>query len=161
MSSTNLQEILDKLADGEVLNLGTVPGASKEFKGPLIIRKPAVIEGQGSTIWALTGPVVQIESRGVELRDLRVEITSRDDKLSGDSVCALKIKPGLMVNMNNVAVRGTVLGLPQEEGTWQLPRNVPFGTLAAGMPHEFRLKIIVPVPCTVTSEIDGLKVSPP
>src|SRR5947207_15290381 len=116
MSSQNLQSNLDQLSSGDVLKLEPARG---EFKGPLVINKPAVIDGQGGTIWATTGPVLQIDSPGVELRDLFVEITSRDASLTGESVCALKIRPGLNVAMRAVAVRGTVLGVDPDEGAWQ------------------------------------------
>src|SRR5207237_236756 len=89
-----------------------------------------------------------------------IEITSRDASLTGESVCALKIRPGLNVAMKNVAVRGTVLGVAQEEGVWQFPRNLQLDAVGAGMPHEFRLKLVVPVPCKVASELGESNLAP-
>jgi F-box protein 11 len=157
MSKDTLQERLDGLKDGGTFKLDP---PLHEFKGPLVIRKAAVIEGQGGTIWAVTGPALEVDAPGVVLRNLSVEITSRDTALAGDAACALRIRPGLAVGLDNVAVRGNVAGLAQEEGAWQFPRTLALGVLKATAPHEFRIKLVVPVPCSLASEIDGLKVQP-
>jgi parallel beta-helix repeat protein len=157
MSKESLQDRLDGLREGDTL---TLEPPLREFKGPLVIRKAAVIEGQGGTIWTVTGPTVKIEAPGVVLRNLAVEITSRDAALSGEGACALEIQPGLAVDLENVAVRGNVAGLAQEEGAWMFPRHLALGTVQATTPHEFRVKLVVPVPCTLTSAIDGLDVQP-
>jgi parallel beta-helix repeat protein len=157
MSKESLQDRLDGLREGETL---TLDPPLHEHKGPLIIRKAAVIEGQGGTIWMETGPVVTIEAPGVLLRNVAVEITSRNAPLAGEAACALHVQPGVDVNLENVAVRGNVAGLAEEEGAWQIPRKLELGTVQASSPHDFRLQLAVPVPCSLTSEIDGLDVQP-
>jgi len=157
MSKENLQTLLDRLGDGDTLKLDPPRG---EIKGPVVLRKPVVIEGQGGSIWSSTGPVLQVESRGVVLRDLAVEITSRDVNLSGDDACAIKIQPGIAVDLSHVVVRGTVIGLPDEEGTWHFPRNLALGALHSNLAHVLRIKLVTPVPCTLASEIDAIKVEP-
>jgi hypothetical protein len=157
MSKENLQTLLDRLGDGETLKLDPPRG---EFKGPVVLRKPVVIEGQGGSIWTPTGPVLCVESRGVVLRDLAVEITSRDASLSGDDACAIRIQSATVVDLSQVVVRGTVIGLPDEEGTWHFPRNLSLGGLRANLAHVLRLKLVTPVPCTLVSEIDAIKVDP-
>jgi F-box protein 11 len=155
--SKDLQNLLNQLKDGEPLKLEPPRG---EFAGPIVLRKPVLIDGQGGSIHAKTGPILQIESRGVVLRDLCVEITSSDPNLTGEGACALKIQPGLAVDLNNIIVHGAVIGLSQEEGVWHLPRILRLNAVRASIPHEFRVKIVTPVPCSLTSDIDGLKVQP-
>jgi parallel beta-helix repeat protein len=157
MSAENLQERVDRLGAGEKLKLDP---PRKEFKGPLVIRKPAIIDGQGGTICAATGPIVKIEAPGVVLSDLNVEITSREAPLEGEGACALVVQPPVGVTLRNVAVRGNVSGLEDEEGVWRCPASLPLRTLRAGVPHDFKVELITPVACTLESEIAGLSVQP-
>jgi F-box protein 11 len=152
----SIQDEFDQLKPGQTLTLNPPRG---EFKGPLVIRKAVLIEGQGGTIWSAKGPVLTIASAGVTLRDLNVEITGRE-ALEGDGACALKVEPGVAVALENVAVRGNVSGLAREEGNWRCPRSLALGTIKAGVPHEFKVVMNVPVACTIEPEIDGLQVLP-
>jgi hypothetical protein len=157
MSTVDLQDRLDQLGDGETLKLDP---PRNEFKGPLVIRKPVRIEGQHGTICALTGPILQIEAQGVVLRDLNVDVTGRDAPVDGEEACALVVGPRLFVELENVAVRGNVLGLEDEEGVWRCPHALQLGPLQPAINHEFKLSLVLPIPCTLESEIDGLKVQP-
>jgi F-box protein 11 len=153
----SLQDQLDRLKPGETFKLDP---PQREFKGPLVIRQPVVLDGQNGTIWTEKGPVVRIEAAGVTLRDVNVEITSRDAALSGDAACALVVAPGLHVSLDNVSVRGNVTGLDREEGVWRCPLKLQLGDLKAGQPHTFRVLLVVPAPCHAESKIDGLHVEP-
>ncbi len=104
--SETLQDRLDQLSDGDTLKLDP---PAHEFKGPLLIRKPVVVDGQGGTIWTSIGPTLTIEAPGVVLRDVNLEITSRSAPTQGEKSCALVVSPGLPVILENVAVRGNVL----------------------------------------------------
>ena len=96
--------------------LQTRSARCREFKGPLVLRRPIIIEGQGGTIWAEKGPVVQIESTGVELRDVNIEITSREANLSGAEGLLSRRHQPAPVTFDQVSVRGNVMGLDREEG---------------------------------------------
>jgi F-box protein 11 len=157
MSGTDLQERLDRLAPGQTL---TLEPAGREFQGPLVIRHPVVIEGQGGTIWAPRGPVLTIEADGVRLHNLNVEVTGNEAGLDGESACALRVAPHLAIKLDNVSVRGTVHGLSTEEGDWSYPRSLPLGSLKPGMSHEFKARLVLPVPCRLVSRIDGLTIEP-
>ncbi len=157
MSTPNLQDRLDELNDGETLKLDP---PRNEFKGPLVIRKPVRIDGQHGTICALTGPILQIEAQGVVLRDLNVDVTGRDAPVDGEAACALVVGPRLSVELDNVAVRGNVLGLDDEEGVWRCPHVLQLGPLQPAINHEFKVALVLPIPCIFESEIDGLKVQP-
>jgi F-box protein 11 len=157
MSQSDLQDQVDRLGAGETLKLEP-PG--REFQGPIVLRRPVTIEGQGATIWAPQGPVLSIQADGVGLSNLNVEITSNEGSLDGETACALLVTPGLAVTLNHVTVRGNVLGLREEEGSWRFPRSLPLGNLKAHQQNEYKVKLEVPVACTVKSHIDGLHVSP-
>src|SRR4051794_8366583 len=157
MSTDSLQAQADRLQSGEVLKLDP---PRREFKGPLVLRKPIILEGQGGTIWAEKGPVVQIESSGVVLRDVNIEVTSRDANLNGAEACSLVLTRQVPVKFDQVSVRGNVDGLASEGGVWRCPRTLALGNLKAGLAHHFKVVMTVPVACTVESEIDGLHVEP-
>jgi parallel beta-helix repeat protein len=153
MKTSEMEQLLSQLRDGDTLRLEP---PRREVQGPIIIRKPAIIDGQGATIWAPDGPVLQIASPNVVLRNLNLEITNRDAPSDGEKSCALVVQPDLTVALDNVAVRGNVLGLEQEEGVWFCPRNVSLGVLRPAVGHHFVLRLVTPVSCKLISEIDGL-----
>ncbi|HLN26500.1 MAG TPA: right-handed parallel beta-helix repeat-containing protein [Gemmataceae bacterium] len=154
---TDLQAQLDLATNGQPLQLDP-PG--REFQGPIIIRKAIVLDGHGATVWAKKGPVISVLANGVVLNSINVEVTGNDANLDGEANCALAVAPGLGITFNQVSVRGNVRGLDSEEGDWSYPRSINFGQLKAKRPHRFKVKVNVPVPCTLISKIEGLSVEP-
>ena len=71
MEVTNLQALLDATAPGE-----TVALRRGEYRGPLHITREVILEGCGSTIWCLQGPVITVTCDGASLRDLNIQVTS-------------------------------------------------------------------------------------
>jgi biopolymer transport protein ExbD len=155
--ASDLQARLDSLRPGETLQLDP---AKREHPGPLVVRAPVVIDGQGATLWAALGPVLVIEADGVTVQDLNVEVTGKEGTVEGEAACAVKVQPGLSVNLQGVSVRGTVLGLAGEEGDWSYPRGLTLGTLKPGKAHEFRARLVLPVPCRLVSQLPELEVTP-
>ncbi|MBC7910085.1 MAG: hypothetical protein H7Y30_06275 [Pyrinomonadaceae bacterium] len=149
------QDDLDSLHDGETLEL-----SPREFPGPIVIKHPLILDGQRATIWALKGPVVSVESDGVVLRNLRVEVTGEEDAAQPEEECAILVQSGRGILLENVEARGSVIGLPEEEGEWRYPHSLPLGRLAHGGTHDLIMRIAVPVPCRLKSSISGLEVSP-
>ncbi len=96
-----LQELL-KSARGGVLELGF-----GEYRGPVVVSKPVVIkgEGQGTTIIASGGPVVQVRSGSVELRDLMIE------HLDGDDGVAVEARRGTHPHVTRCIVVGRLVGV--------------------------------------------------
>src|SRR5438105_15318973 len=90
------------------------------FEGPVAVRHPLTIQGQGCTVRAPTGPALVIQSTGVILEDLTVEVTG-DETLTGEAACALVARAAVR-GLKRVAVRGDVIGIPGEEGDWLYPR---------------------------------------
>jgi hypothetical protein len=153
MKTNEMAQLLSQLRDGDTLVLGPT---QREVQGPITISKPAIIDGQGATIWAPDGPVVRIASPNVILRNLNLEITNRDAPMDGEKSCALVVEEGVNVALDTVAVRGNVLGLEEEEGVWFCPRNLGLGSLRPDTVHHFVLRLVTPVACRLVSEIDGL-----
>ncbi|MBT9146853.1 MAG: hypothetical protein DDT32_00600 [Syntrophomonadaceae bacterium] len=152
-----IQDQIDKVSQSGTFTLDVSRG---EYEGPLVIRKPMTIEGHGHSIWAKKGPVVSIEADGVILNNIEVEVTGNEKELADDETCAIMVMPGLEVTLNNVMVRGSVTGLDQEEGIWRYPHSVRLGIIKANQRHEFKIKLVVPIPCRLKSEIAGLSVKP-
>lgn len=138
----------------------TLDPPRKEFQGPIVIRQPMTIHGQGSTIWAERGPVVVIESAGVTLKDLNIEVTGSEDKLGEDQKCALVARGTGAVKLDQVGVRGDVDGVPGEDRGWKYPRILRLNKLKSGQEHQFRLRLTVPVACRIESAIVGVELSP-
>lgn len=154
---SGLQDELDAMPAG-----GTLQLLPREFAGPLTISHPVVIDGQGATLWSLRGPVLSVRSRGVTVRNLKVEVTGEDEPSPADdgSRCSIAVDPGCSPLLDNVEVRGEVVGLAEEEGSWAFPHAIRLGHLAHGVEHDFTVRLILPCPCRLTSNIAGLDVSP-
>ena len=156
--SDGLQKQIDTVSHGGTLTLDISRG---EYEGPIVINHPMTIDGQGRSIWSKKGPVVSVQTDGVTLSDLEIEVTGNEKKLSDDEACALAVKPGVQVDLNDIVVRGNVIGVAEEEGIWRYPtRSVRLGTIKPSQPHEFVLRLAVPIPCRLKSEIAGLNITP-
>ena len=152
-----LQEQLDLQADNNSL---TLRPPNCEYPGPIAIDRPIILDGQGATVWALKGPVVSINSDNVILRNLRIEVTGNENSIIPEENCAILVKSFHRVQFDNVEVRGTVMGIPEEEGDWKYPNPLNLGQLAYGREYNLLLRIVVPVACEVTSDISGLEFAP-
>lgn len=150
------QQKLNALPDGSTIQLWP-PKA--EYPGPLVINHPITLDGQGATLWSQVGPVLLIQSQGVSLKNFRIEVTGEQQNNSQDQ-CAIFVKSGIDVKFDDIQVRGSVMGLPQEEGEWQYPECLNLGQLAYGTEYHFIVKISVPVSCNIFTDIAGLNLQP-
>jgi len=143
------QHELDWTMDDETLSLA----ARQERPGPVVVRNNATLDGRGGTVWAQAGPVVRVTAERATLRDLRIEYTGPDGgvALSADY-------DG--ITLENVTVRGAVVGLAVEAGEWRYPHQLNLGTVLPGVPHAVRLRVVVPVPCQLSSEVAGVTLTP-
>ncbi|MDZ8028427.1 MAG: hypothetical protein RMX97_27595 [Nostoc sp. DedQUE11] len=153
----SLQQQLNTLGDRAILSLWPPNG---EYPGPIIINHPLTLDGQGATIWALTGPVLSIQSDRVILKNLRIEVTGYETISSQRDYCAILVNSGQNLEFDNVEVRGTAMGLPEEEGEWKYPSQLNLGKLAPRTEYNLRLRIVVPVACKIESQISGLEFTP-
>lgn len=155
LSSAEFQGLLDSHCGGE-----SIECLPREYSGPLHFRNSILIEGRGATFWKLEGPVVVVESSGVTLRDVRIEVTADLPQIGSDRDCALIVQPGTDVRLENVEIRGAVRGLRTEEGAWHYPYSLQLGCLLPGVNYEFLLRLIVPVQCQISSQVSGIDVAP-
>src|ERR1700682_421577 len=149
------QRDLDALPDD-----GTLTLLPREYPGPVVLNHPLVIDGQSSTVWALNGPVISCEADGIILRNLRIEITGGTGTGRVEDHCALKVSPGCGITLENVEVRGSVIGLWQEEGDWHIPNSLPIGSVPFSSELDLIVRMWVPVPCEISSKISGVLVQP-
>lgn len=166
MPKSRFQNEIDKIAKGGTLLLSRTdwPG---EVDGPVQITKPITIEGQGQIVHAKTSPVIHIASSDVHLKNL--EVMARPER-DGRSSVAVEFEPktrGFFRRrkdspplFEDMVIHGDVAGLDSEAGSWVLPqRSLRLGDLSPITDHEFRIVIQVPVPCRVTSQVDGVGLS--
>ena len=152
-----LQKTIMATASGSVLALDVSRG---EYEGPIVIKKPITIDGRGHSIWSKKGPVVIIRSQGVVLKNLQVEVTGKQEKLTDVESCSLAVQPDAKPTLESVTVRGNVVGLEGEEGAWAYPTAVNMGSLKANVNHTFKLSLLVPVPCRFSCDISGVSILP-
>jgi len=156
MAEQDIDDLVNQVPPGGTLTLSP---PKREFEGPVTIRKPLTLVGQQGLIWGKKGPVLRIECSGVVLQDLSVEVTGREENLTGQEACAVVVAPGQGLTLNDVYVRGNVTGLPEEEGNWRYPRSIRMKA-PPNQKQEFHTKFTVPVPCRLVSHIAGVRVEP-
>ena len=157
MANENLSAMIAATPVGGTLVLNPVRA---EFQGPVTLIKAITIRGQGGTIWAEQGPVVIVQSAGVILEDINIEVTGAQDKLSGQATCALIVPGTQKVQFTRVGVRGDVEGVPGEDRGWQYPRILRLNRIASGREHVFRIRLFVPVSCRIESQVSGVSIAP-
>jgi hypothetical protein len=154
---SKLQELIAQQRPGQSLILDP---PNQEFEGPILLNRPLVLQGQGATIRARKGPLLTVATTGVQLRNLNLEITGDQRRLSGQEACALLVKPGINLVIKDCFARGDVSGIAGEEGRWIYPRSIRLGKLTPHRIHRFLLRCALPCPCEIICEIDGLTASP-
>jgi nitrous oxidase accessory protein NosD len=148
------QSKLDSLRPGAVLQL-----TPREFPGPIKLNREGItLDGQGATIWAFRGPVVTIAAPRVVLRNFRIEVTEHGTTPEEEAAILVAAADGL--KLENVEVRGSVMGIPEEEGLWRYPQTLHLGALAPGQEYDCAVRVAIPVACSVVSNISGLEVEP-
>jgi WD40 repeat protein len=149
------QRAIDALANNTVLTL-----MPREYPGPIVISRPLVIDGQGSTIWALKGPVILCQSDGIILRNIEFRVTGDVEGGQSEDHCVLKVERGYPPTFENVEVRGSIIGIPEEEGDWRYPHTLQIGSVPFGSETDLIMRLWVPVPCEISSKISGLEIQP-
>ncbi|MCI8808941.1 MAG: hypothetical protein HFF84_02240 [Oscillibacter sp.] len=143
-----LQKQLEQCGNSLVL----APG---EYEGPIRVVRPCVIDGGGATVWAACGPVLTVASRGVILKNLRVEVT----ETGAANRTAVRTEAADTV-FDQVEVGGDVEGVPGEPPHWDLPSLVSLGEFAAGAENVFSIPVQLAGPAELACTIGGVTVSP-
>ncbi len=151
-----LQDQINSVCDGDIFSF---PYPHEEYPGNIIINHPVIIDGKNATLWSLKGTGISILSDGVTLRNLRIEVTGENHNHPQDN-CAIFVQSGYKLQFDNIEVRGTIMGIPTEEGDWKYPQSLHLGKLVYGQEHNFIMKIIVPIPCKIAANISGIDFNP-
>jgi hypothetical protein len=131
----------------------------QEYAGPFIINRPITLDGQGATLWALKGPVLQVLSPTLILKNLNIEVTGEAFS-QVEEECAIQVGATTVVQCDNVQVRGQVMGIEGETGAWHYPYSLNLGKLAQQTAQQFILQIQVPIACHIESAIAGVHLTP-
>jgi membrane protein implicated in regulation of membrane protease activity len=150
-----LQEKIEAAQPGTTLRID-----GDEYEGPITIEKPLVLKGESAVIWARRGPALTVDALGVRLENLSVEVTAPDNERDEEANIALKLADGVQASLENIRVRGRVVGLDEEDGDWMLPTTLDLGTFAPRERNTFVFKVSVPIKCQLSSNVAGLEVEP-
>lgn len=150
--SDNIQYMLDSVNINGIVQLPV-----GEFKGPFYVRKACTIIGNGSTLWNKHGPVLVIEAQGVTARNLRIEVT--EEPISPEDFICLVDKAGNTV-YENIEIIGNVVGVPGEEGTWNIPKVISLNSFPADTEATFNIEVMTPVTVNIDSMVKDVHISP-
>ena len=132
---------------------GTAAFPAGEYEGPAVIGKPMALRGNSVTVWSKHGSVIRVDSQGVTLEGLRVEIT--EGALSEPAITAR-----FPVNIRDVEVLGTVSGFGAEDGEWGIPRALQLGELSPSEENSFLMTVDIPAPAKLVCTASGVRFRP-
>lgn len=144
-------DIRQLVADAAAGSSVTLP--SGEFEGPLVINKPLRLIGKNTTIWAKKSPVIEINSNGVSIENIRAELTE-----GGENDVA--VAASVLAAAKNIEVLGGVSGFGAEDGFFDVPRAIELGEFAADVVNTFTLTVNVPDRTEMVCGIREVEFSP-
>lgn len=112
-----------------------------EFKENVIIDRPCTIIGNNTTLWNENLPVIVVQSSGVVLKNLRLELTSISGFESNYPV--LKLQDDTITE--NVEIFG---GLADTQ-KYYIPRMIHLGKVKSNCESSFILRVYLPEDCIV------------
>jgi hypothetical protein len=130
------------------------------FMGNFTISKPMTLDGMGKCLWASKGPVLQVLSSGVSLRNLGLEVVDGSNASHLNEKLALKAEPRDGTSCSSVWVIGEISGLAGQEGDWGCPRMIDLGTLAPRTKEIRTFDVHPPSACSLMCDLSGVRVSP-
>lgn len=125
-----------------------------EYEGPLVITHPCTVDGNMSTIWCNQSPVISIQSAGVTIKNLRIELLGEH----GRAAIALQTVTKDL-KLYNVEVNRGVSGLPQETDT-ELPNSFLLGTFAAEEINVFTFSLTLSTAAEIIGNIQDIEIMP-
>lgn len=126
---------------------------SGEFEGPLVISKPLRLIGNNTTIWTKKSPVIEINSNGVTIENIRAELTE-----GGTNDVA--VLANVLASAKNVEVLGGVRGFGAEDGFFDVPRTIELGQFGSDGVNTFTLTVNVPEKTEIVCGIREVAFSP-
>lgn len=150
MSGIDIQKLLDEPKGGVV----SLPCG--EFEGRFFIRRSCTVNGGGAVLWNSSGPVLIIEADGVSVNNLKVELTA--DDIPEQQHISVYCR-GKNASFSEVEVNGSVIGIPEEEQYWGMPKMLDLGRLPAERRESFSVEIYSPVEAEIRCGIYDMKLS--
>lgn len=144
----DIKQIVANAAAGASVTL-----PSGEFEGPLVISKPLHLIGKNTTIWAKKPPVIEINSNGVTIENIRAELT--EGGINDAAVIA-----NVLAAAKDIEVLGGVRGFGAEDGFFDVPRTIELGEFAADGVNTFTLDVNVPDKTEIVCGIREVTFSP-
>lgn len=145
-----IQEEFDRVTGDFVLTPG-------EYEGPLIITRPCVVDGQHSTLWANSGPVLVVDSASVTLKNLRIEVTGCQEKDHPVTSLRSNYKD---TKLENIEINGAVEGLPGENTQWGVPSVIALGDFAADKENRFSVEFDAPRGAEIIHNLKDVVITP-
>lgn len=144
----DIKQIVANAAVGASITL-----PSGEFEGPLVISKPLRLIGNNTTIWTKKSPVIEINSNGVSIENIRAELTE-----GGTNDIA--VTANVLASAKEVEVLGGVHGFGAEDGFFDVPRTIELGQFRADSVNTFTLTVNVPDKTEIVCGIREVTFSP-
>jgi len=162
-----------------------------EYEGPFVFNQAVRLLGQGEypeavTLWTRRGPAIIVQSPGVVLSNVNVELTEiknyelrirneegimKEETLNSQFLIRNSLRNSQFVIWYAVGCRPDVrgakiqgeeeqMGVSQQDGHWHLPNLIDCGDLQAHYLVRFPMVIQVPGPAHLHEELAGLQVTP-
>lgn len=148
---TDIQKLLDA-PDGT----GKVTIPPGEYGGKFIIRKSCVVDGGGAVLWNSSGPVLVIDAENVTIRNLNIELTG--DNIPYEQQVSVYCRyPD--TKFYDTEINGMLLGIPDEEQYWGLPKTVSLGKLPAEKERSFSLELYAPAEAELSCNFHDIRLS--
>ena len=151
MSDKNIQYILDNPDENGIAEL-----PAGEFEGSFIMSKSCAVKGNGTVLWSVSGPVLTVRAENTRLENIRIELTG--DKLPPEQNVSVYCCCG-DTKFTDVEVNGAVIGIPDEEQYWGIPRTLSLGTLPADRETSFSMEIYTPADAEISCGIYDVRLS--
>lgn len=146
----SIQRLFDEPVNGVV----RLPAG--EYEGSFFIRGSCTVNGGGAVLWSGSGPALVIDSPGVVLNNLKLTLTN-------DSIPDVRRISVLCrsedAKFSDVEVNGSVVGIPDEEDYWGMPKILDLGVLPEERRHSFSFEVYAPVGAEISCGIYGVTLS--
>lgn len=123
-----------------------------EFKESFTIDRPCTLIGNNTILWNEKLPVLIVQSRGVTLKNIRLELTSIAGFESNYPV--IKVQPDTI--LENVEIFGGVA----DEQKYYIPRVIHLGRFKSNCENTFLLSIYTPEDCTILNTSNNFIITP-
>lgn len=144
--NNNIQGLID--SGNSVISL-----PSGEFQGPVVISKPCTVTGSCTTIWNNSGCALLINSPGVTVKDLRIEMINPGE--GKFSVCTL-----YPVTLENVEIIGPTAGFGFEDTVPEQTRQLKIGTFRAEEQNSYFFEIYAPENAVLETDMQDIILEP-